>query len=66
MKYAIRVEETRGKTYIVEADNLDAAIDKVRYSIIDLEDEDSYQEIFATSFDGTPTKEQLELCEELE
>ena len=66
MKYAIRVEETKGKTYIVEADNLDDAINKIGSSVIDLEDEISYQEIFVSPFankDGTATKEQLEDCE---
>lgn len=69
MKYAIRVEETKGKTFIVEADNLDEAIDKVSCRVIDLDDEMSEQEIFASPFaqiDGIATDEQIEDCEVLE
>ncbi len=66
MKYAIRVEETKGKTFIVEADSLDEAIDKVSCSVIDLDNEESEQEIFASPFakvGGIATSDQLEDCE---
>ena len=69
MKYAIRVEETKGKTFIVEEDNLDEAIDKVSCSVIDIDDESSEQEIFASPFaqiGGIATDEQIEDCEVLE
>lgn len=69
MKYAIRVEETKGKTFIVEADDLDEAIDKVSCGIFDLDDEPSEQEIFASPFamaNGIATPEQIEYCEVFE
>ena len=67
MKYAIRVEETKGKTFIVEADNLEEAIDKVECGVFDLENEPSEQKVFASPFaleNGIATPEQLEDCEE--
>lgn len=69
MKFAVRVEETKGKTFIVEANDLDEAIDKVSCSVIDLDEENSEQEIFASPFakvGGIATEEQIEDCEELD
>lgn len=67
MKYAIRVEETKGKTFIVEADSLDEAIDKLECAEdIDLYDEDCEREVFPSPYameDGIATEEQLEDCE---
>lgn len=68
MKFAIRVEETRGKTFLVEASNLDEALDKMCCSVIDLDEEYCEQNIFVSPFanqDGTATEEQLKDCEEL-
>ena len=67
-KFAIRVEETRGKTFIVKADNLDEAIDKVKHSNIVLDDVSGEQDVFASPFakvTGEATGEQLEDCEYL-
>lgn len=69
MKYAIRVEETRGKTYIVEAESLDEAIDKMECGVFDLDNELSEQEIFPSPFamsGGIATEQQLEDCEYFE
>ena len=66
MKYAIRVEETKGKTFIVDADSLDEAIDKVECGVFDLDEEPSEQEVFASPFameNGIATPEQIEDCE---
>ena len=67
MKYAIRVEETRGKTFIVEADSLENAIDKVDSAIcIDLDNEDTDREVYASPYatdGGIATEYQLENCE---
>ena len=69
MKYAIRAEETKGKTFIVEADNLDGDIDKVECGVFDLDEEPSEQEVFASPFameNGIATPEQIEDCEVFE
>ena len=69
MIFAIRVEETKGKTFLVEADNLDAAIDKVECNHnINLENEESEKEVFASPYasaGGIATNEELEDCEVL-
>ena len=66
MKYAIRVEETKGKTFIVEADSLDEAIDKVDSDdFIDLYDEEVERNTFPSPYampGGIATEEQLANC----
>ena len=70
MKYAIRVEETRGKTFIVEADSLENAIAKVDSAIyIDLDNEDTDRDVYASPYatdGGIATSYQLENCEVFE
>ena len=67
MKFAIRVEETKGKTFIVEADSLDEAIDKMECAEdIDLSDEESEREVSCSPYayvGGFATPEQIENCE---
>ena len=68
MKYAIRVEETKGKTFIVESDSLEEAINKVERGVINLDEEPGEGEIgvFASPFameNGIATPEQIEYCE---
>ena len=69
MIFAIRVEDTKGKTFLVEADDLDTAIDKVVCNHnIDLENEESEREIFSSPYaseGGIATNEELEDCEVL-
>ena len=70
MKYAIRVEEVKGKTLIVEANSLDEAIDKVECSDSDFNLDDECPDYFNVVVspdameDGTATPKQLEWCEE--
>ena len=70
MKFAIRVEETKEKTYIVEADSLDEAIDIMEWARdIDLSDEISGREVSYSPYayvGGFATPEQIENCEHYE
>ena len=66
MKYAIRVKETKQKTFIVEADSLDEAIYKLDGNYwLDI-DEESDREVSASplaKYGGIATEEQLKYCE---
>ena len=68
MKYAIRIEDTRSKTIIVDADSLDQAINKVECDAftIDLDDEPIERKVFPSPFSmegGIATPEQIQDCE---
>ena len=68
MKYAIRVEETKGKTFIVEANNVIEAIEIMENADVDLEDEETEKKVIVSPYAkderGEATEDQVDLCEE--
>ena len=68
MEFAITVEETKSRTFIVEADNLDEAIDTVKcnINIIDLSGGDCKRKASPSYYayiGGFATPEQIATCE---
>lgn len=71
MEFAITVEETKSKTFIVEADSLDEALDTIEYNInmIELngaECERKASPSYYAYVGGFATPEQIATCEHYE